>query len=88
MCSSQALAEDTVLIEPVSFVKFPANRKKLQGILPIQAVRCNFGAQSASEFNGFHCIPYATEQRISEHVSGKILRGTGNFHAEFLISNF
>jgi hypothetical protein len=33
-------------------------------------------------------IPYAIEQGISEHVSGKLLRVTGNFHAKFLIRIF
>jgi hypothetical protein len=27
-------------------------------------------------------IPYATEQGISEGVSGKIFRGTGNLHPD------
>ena len=70
------VAEDAVLIEPSLLVKFPANREKYKEFRRIRALHCDFGAQSASEVNGFQL--------------NSLCNGTGNFQTrnrEFLPRN-
>ena len=72
------LAEDAVLIEPVSAAKFPANREKYREFCrngrsgPISA-----SSQRVNSI-GFSRIHYATEQGIFKRVSGHFLGISGN----------
>jgi hypothetical protein len=67
-----SLAEDAVLIEPVSAFKFPANREINREFRRIRRSSCDFGAQSAGEFNSFQANSLLNE-------TGNLLNGTGFF---------
>jgi hypothetical protein len=47
------VAEDAVGCELVSAAQILANREKYREFCRLEALHCDFGAQSASEFNGF-----------------------------------
>src|SRR5712692_817206 len=73
------LADDAVLIGPVSRVKFPANRENNREFF-------NFGPNFAilvsnRRATSMACreIPYATEQGIFGGITGNFFQGTGNF---------
>jgi hypothetical protein len=78
----KTLVEDAVLVEPVSALKFPANReinREFCRIRPSTAV-----STPSQRANSVTCsfIPYAPEQGFFDRVSGKMIGGAGSFHAE------
>jgi hypothetical protein len=72
---------DAARIEPVSHLKFPANReinREFRGNRPSVGILTPNRRANSMVCNQ---IPYAMEQGIFKRVSGKIFQGTGNFHA-------
>jgi hypothetical protein len=77
--NNEALAVDAVRIEPVSTFKFPANREINREFCKIGPSTPIFESNQRADPIAYSRIPYATEQGISERVSGNFFQVTGIF---------
>jgi hypothetical protein len=66
----KSLVADAVAVEPVSTLKFPANREKNREFRQIRALGAILKANTRAISKAFSQIPYATEQGIFADEQG------------------
>jgi hypothetical protein len=78
--AAQMLAADAVAVEPVSTLKFPANREINREFRRIRLLGAILKADMRANSEACNKIPYSTEQGIFAKEQGILYARTGNFN--------
>jgi hypothetical protein len=78
--AAQMSAADAVAVEPVSTLKFPANREINREFRRIRLLGAILKADMRANSEACNKIPYSTEQGIFAKEQGILYARTGNFN--------